>query len=189
MKFRCPRTPCLLAVLIVLGAGRPASAARALTATVEVDGRIVLQTFYTDDGLQPPERVWRLLGREPGHATTAAIPADAADPSRAALRGDLVVRIRHVDRTIVEAKASELTLVRAEPSGDRWFLPGEEVERVAHANGIPRPSPLALSERETMLAVLWGGGATLVVVLALTTLWRVRRRRQAGRTSAQERVG
>ncbi|RDJ93186.1 hypothetical protein B4Q13_23650 [Lacticaseibacillus rhamnosus] len=37
----------------------------------------------------------------------------------------------------LEAKAAEITLIRADPSSDQWFLPAEEVERLAQANGIP----------------------------------------------------
>src|SRR5688572_2999138 len=88
----------LLVAAAVLGAGTTASAARLLTATVELDGRVVLRTHYADDARPPAGLVWRYLGREPGFAAVAAVPADPADPLRAALRGDVVVRVLHGER-------------------------------------------------------------------------------------------
>jgi hypothetical protein len=95
------------------------------------------------------------------------------------LRGALVIRLQHVDRVIVEAKAAELTLIRADPSGDQWFLATEEVERLAQANGIPdEPPPTPVQRASTWHGL--GVAAAVVLVLFLSIgvwlLLRTRRR-------------
>jgi hypothetical protein len=55
---------CAVLFIAALSADKTASAARLLTATVQWDGRRVLQTAYSDDGTAPPEIVWRYLARE-----------------------------------------------------------------------------------------------------------------------------
>jgi hypothetical protein len=164
-------------------ANGPAHAARLLGATVELDGRVVLSTAYEDDSNPYPERVWRYLGREPLWADVSEVSADPANPARANLRGPLLIRIRHTTSPIVESTASELTLVRKETTGDRWFLPEGEVERIAQANGIPRPALLALSEGESWRIAFVGGGLVLITGLGLFAVWRVgaSRRAAAGR--------
>ena len=133
----------LLALLAAAAlADESAFAARLLTATVEVDGQLVLQTAYSDSGTEKPATVWRYLAGEPGWAETAKIQADEAEPQRARLKGNIVIRIQHVDRQIVQANASELELVRIGLPGDRWFLPETEVERLAAASGISPPPVL-----------------------------------------------
>src|SRR5262245_13760250 len=130
----------LLTTSLWLAMTNPASAARLLTATIKLNGQTVLQATYPDNdywGAPPAATVWRYLGKEPMSVEKAQIQADAADPLQATLRGDLVIRILHVDRLIVEAKATEVTLIRTSPASDKWILPAEEVERLAQANGIP----------------------------------------------------
>jgi hypothetical protein len=116
--------------------GTSTFAARLLSATVELNGQMVLRTAYEDDDFwgSPPgaATVWRYLGKERLWVEKEAqVCAGAAHPLRAKLRGTLIIRLQHVDRLIVEAKAAELTLIRADPSSDKWFLPAEEVERLA----------------------------------------------------------
>jgi hypothetical protein len=171
----------LLGVWLWLAMGNSAFAARLLSATVELNGQTVLHSQYQDDDFwgAPPgaATVWRYLGKEPLWVEKGAqLHADAADPLRAKLRGNLVIRLQHVDRLIVEAKAADLTLIRAGPSSDKWFLPAEEVERLAQANGIPAlPSP-GLFERPST----WVGLSIVAVVLVMSiSTWLLIRRRRS----------
>jgi hypothetical protein len=76
---------------------------------------------------------------------------------------------------IVEAKATELTLIRADPSGDQWFIPVEEVERLAQANGIPGvPSPSLFHGASTQLGVSVAA-AVVVVIIGAWLFLRARR--------------
>jgi len=167
-----------LAVLVWLAMCNPASAARLLTATVKLNGQTVLQSTYPDNdywGAPPAATVWRYLGKEPMSVEKATrIEADAADPLRAKLRGDLLIRILHVGRLIVEAKADELTLVRTDPESDKWFLPADEVERLAQANRIPDVPSLSLFEP----AIAWIGFGILVVLVVSAGAWLLIRKRR-----------
>ena len=171
----------VLGVWLWLAMGSSAFAARLLSAIVQLNGQTVLQSAYQDNDFwgAPPAAatVWRYLGKEPLWVGKGAqVQADAADPLRAKLWGNLVIRVRHVDRLIVEAKAAELTLIRAAPSSDKWFLPAEEVERLAQANGIPAAPSLTLLGR----AGTWLGLsiAAVVLVVSLSAWLLIRRRRQ-----------
>jgi hypothetical protein len=166
----------LLAVWLWLALGSSAFAARLLGATVQLNGQTVLQSKYQDDDFWGAPTVWRYLGKEPLLVEKGAqVQADVADPLRAKLRGSLVIRIQHVDRLIVEAKAGELTLIRADPSSDKWFLPAEEVERLAQANSIPAVPSLTLFERTST----WFGLSIAAVVLVVSiSAWLSRRRRE-----------
>jgi hypothetical protein len=165
----------LLAAGLWLSLQGSAFAARLVTAVVQLDGQTVLRSTYQDDDFwgTPPgaATVWRYLGQEPMWVEKGGqVTADAAEPAQAKLKGSLVIRLQHVDRLIVEAKAAELTLTRADPSSDKWFLPAEEVERLAQANGIPAVPSLTLLER----ASTWLGLSIAAVVLVVSTcawLW------------------
>jgi hypothetical protein len=95
---------------------------------------------------------------------------------QAKLRGFVIIRLQHGDRLIVEAKAAELTLIRAAPSSDNWSVPAEEVERLAQANGIPAvPSPTFFERASKRLGL---GIATVVLVVSVSVWPLIRRRRQ-----------
>jgi hypothetical protein len=79
------------------------------------------------------------------------------------LSGNIVIRILHVDRPIVQATATELELTRIGSPGDRWFLPESEVERIAAANGIPVPPAFRLLEGGMLIALLAGLAAIAMV--------------------------
>lgn len=177
----------LLAVWLWLAMDSSAFAARLLSATFQQNGQTVLMTKYQDDDMwgAPPgaATVWRYLGKKPLWVEEGAtIQADAADPLQAKLRGALVIRLQHVDRVIVEAKAAELTLIRADPSGDQWFLAVEEVERLARANGIPDvPSPTPFQRASTWLGLGVAVAVVFMVVVVVVgigawVLLRARRR-------------
>jgi hypothetical protein len=181
------RTFCLSALAAIAGATVPceaALAARLLQATVEVDGQLVLQTSYTDSGAEKRETVWRYFGKEPGWAETAKIQPDEADPQRAHLKGNIVIRIQHVDRPIVQANVSELELMRIGSPGDRWFLPESEVERIAAASGIPAPPALRSSDGGLLIALL-AGLATMAMIGGLL-VWAVWTRKPAAPRAAGE---
>jgi hypothetical protein len=124
--------------------------------------------------------VWRYLGKKPLWVEAGAkIQADADDPLQAKLRGALVIRLQHVDRVIVEAKAAELTLIRADSSGEQWFLATEEVERLAQANGIPDvPSPAPFQRASTWLWLCVAAAVVLVMVLSISAWLLLRTRRR-----------
>jgi hypothetical protein len=158
----------LLALLAAAALGdESAFAARLLTAEVEVDGKLVLRTSYADDGTANRSAVWRYLGREPGMAETAKIQPDEANPDRARLTGNIAIRIHHGGGSVVLAKATELQLVRIGSPNDRWYLPADEVERIAAANGIPRNAPMGAPAATFWLAIV---ALLAVLVLALVLL-------------------
>ncbi len=90
------------------------------------------------------------------------ISVDRADPLKAKLRGHVVIRIQHVDRLIIARETSELRLIRTTPSSERWFVPAEEVERVA--KGLPPPNDPRL-----LLSVV----LVLVTVIAAWLMYRM----------------
>ena len=154
--------------------------ARLLTAIVQLDGQTVLSSKYQDDdfwGHPPgPAIVWRYLGKEPMWTEEPMrITADAAEPLQAKLKASLVIRVQHVDHLIVQAKASELTLIRTDISSDRWFLPPEDVERLAQANGIPGlRSPSHVQPTRTSL----GPSIVAIALVGSISAWLLIRRRQ-----------
>lgn len=165
----------LLAIVLGLTMSPSALAARLLKATVVLDGKVVMHSAYTDnDWVQNEDAAtaWRYLGKEPEWVENEVlVRPEAADPLQAKLRGSLVIRIQHTDCRIVEGKATELALIRTGRSSTKWFLPGEEVERLAQANGIPSvPSPPSLFERVgVLLAIL----AAVWATVACVSVWLV----------------
>src|SRR5262249_5957999 len=143
--------------------------------------RVVLCSYYQDDGYPGAVVVWRYLAKPPLSVEKGSqVKASPVDALETKLQGPLLVRIQHVDRVLVEARASELTLMRTDPSGDKWFLPWEEVERLAQANGIPSVPEPASWERQTVRFAVIGAGVVVVAALAGWLLFRARQIR-AGR--------
>ena len=185
LHFRRKVGVALLALLIAAAlSGESAYAARLLKAEVEVDGQIVLQTAYSDSGREKPATVWRYLAGEPGWAETAKIVADEADPQRARLKGNIVIRIQHGGSPVVQATASELELMRIGSPGDRWFLPEAELERVAAANGIQPPLARRIPDGGMLIALVAGMAA--MVTIAGVLAWIVWPRK---RVAAREASG
>jgi hypothetical protein len=157
----------LAAAAFSLVACQSAWAARLLKAEIEVDGKVVLQTAYSDRGTESPATVWRYLGDEPGWADTAMIQPNESDPQRARLVGNIVIRVQHGGSPLVEARASELELIRVGSPNDRWYLPEAEVERIAAANGIGPPSN---SSKSPLHVGMWLAVGGTVVILGLVVL-------------------
>lgn len=180
MRMRSHCAVNLLAVWLWVSMDSSAFGARLLSATVQLDGQTVLQTSYQDDDMwsAPPgaATVWRYLSKKPLSAEKVVqLEVDNSKPLQAKLQGTLVIRMQHVNRVIVEAKATELTLIRADPASDQWYLPVDEVERLAQANGIPGlPSATLFQFASTWLGLT--AAAAVVVSLAAWLLLRARQR-------------
>jgi hypothetical protein len=72
------------------------------------------------------------------------------------------------------AKSAELRLIRADSSSDKWFLPAEEVERLAQANGISAvPSVMGFEHARTCL-----GPSIAAVVVVTISAWLISKRRR-----------
>ena len=173
MRIRPPSTAVFLTLALWPLVGSSALAARLLRATVELDGDVVLQSTYTSPDTSAAATVWRYLSGESSRTEASPkVEADLDNPLRADLQGAIVISVRHVDRVIVEAKASQLTLIRAQPTSDNWFLPQEEVERLAQANGIPDP-PFVDPSMFELLWWFWPLAVPCLIIAAVLvmTLW------------------
>jgi hypothetical protein len=118
---------------VLLAAAATAHAARLLQFTIELDGKVILHTLYQDSGRPDAPAVWGYWGKAPITAVEkdTSVKPDAEDAKTATLKGDLRLRIQHVDRVIAEARVESLRLIRQDAADDRWFLPREEVQRTA----------------------------------------------------------
>jgi hypothetical protein len=118
------------------------SAARLLDVYVELDGKVVVHTYYDDGGRANAASVWRYLKDPPimvdGDAT--AVQANPDNPLRASLRGELLLKIQHKTRVIAQSRLSTVELCRADEQTQQWFLPEAEVERTASAARLDPPS-------------------------------------------------
>ena len=176
------------AVLWALGSvlffAQPASAARLLKVYIELDGNVIVHTFYEDGGRADAARVWRYLQDPPimVNDDVTAVQADPDNPLHATLEGDLQIRIQHKTGVIAQARLSTLMLRRADEQTQQWFLPVAEVERTAGAAGLGPPSTPWRKVR--LPAGLWPIVAllTLIVVgvLVATALFFSRRPREQG---------
>jgi len=126
-----------LLALVLLVAGQ-AHGARLLKAYFDVDGKAVLLTYYDDNGRAGPAKVWRYLGEQPILVAKepGGVAPDAENPKTAVLAGKVRIRVQHTDRIIVEATVERVRLVRKDATTRKWFLPADEVERIAKAAGI-----------------------------------------------------
>jgi hypothetical protein len=162
------------AVITIIGGGlfllgTPADAARLLAATVERDGRVVLQTMFQDTGREDVGTVWTYLDGA-AFEPVGDVPADPADPRSATLTGD--VRLVIAGARGAAAAVSELRLVRAAADEPRWRLAPGEVARTAAAAGITRPQvgwwPVAASAAGA--AALLAGAVWLARLLRRSTV-------------------
>jgi hypothetical protein len=150
----------------LLLSGNSAYAARLINVRFESGDRVLLETYYQDDGLPGLATIWRYLGRKPIMAEASElVAATAPDPLRAELTGGVIIRVMHAGRLIAQAKVDGLTLKRENTSNAHWFLPGDEVERTARIAGLG-PAPAN---------IVWPWWITLaltgIALLSLSLLW------------------
>lgn len=134
--------PFVLAGFLLLSFEQTALAARAIRLEILLEGEVVASGLYTAGDRTPPEVVWRYLKEPPGFISEEdqKIKADESNPLRAALTGNIEVRLRHVERVLASAKVTHLSLVRPEEARSNWHLPEAEVERLAQIAGLPTPA-------------------------------------------------
>jgi hypothetical protein len=98
---------------------------RLLTIQIEHNGRPAFEGTRGVPDNMPVNRMWDVLDDVPFTANTE-------QPHTNELSGDVVVRIKHVDRELASAKLEQLTL---RPDADRlsWSLDQDETERIKQA--------------------------------------------------------
>ncbi len=165
--LRCSAVCCILA--FVLGALRPASAARLLDVYVEQDGKVVLHTYYEDGGRADAATVWRYLSKPPimVDEDSTSLEASSEQPLRLNLKGKLELRIEHAKRVIVRTELSELELRRANQQTPEWFLSEAEVERTAFIAGLGPPGPPVTQFFDGYVAAI---AASLLILFACVVL-------------------
>ena len=115
----------ILALGVLLVCGQPALAARLIGFTVSIDGKVVLEANWGDDGDMQGDFVWRQLKEAALWPFKGyKVEADGDDPLRATLKGKVIVQSIYSGR----AEVSELKLVR-EKDNARWKIAPAEVER------------------------------------------------------------
>lgn len=124
----------LLAGLLTLCCTESAYAARLLRYTIEVNGQMMFDTIHTDNGLAKPAEVWSYL-RTTSFKAAGKLPGEPG-AVQVKLQGTVVIRAMHVDRTLAEAKVTELTLTRPSDTSTEWSLSPEEVVRTAGIAGL-----------------------------------------------------
>jgi hypothetical protein len=172
----------LAALLVaIFGSYSPASAARLNAVKFEHDGKLVLTTYYSDNGHPPAAEVWQGLGASPNMADEekATVAASPDDSLKARLTGNIVISIKN---TGTRVQVNELKLVRDDATKQEWYLPAEELERTARMAGFVDNSPHEDSAAAPPAADPWAAKllpplAILFVVIALFAALRVGRRK------------
>lgn len=163
----------VFAVAMLCFVSPSAHAARLLEFTIEVDGKPVLRGIASDDGREEVRVVWGYLHRvEFELEKDAKIEINALD--EAVLRGNVVVRIRHAQQTLSEARLMNLQLVRKDPNATRWMLPAAEVARATQAAGFPYMPPPTKANRFAwwVLPMLGLVTSILLLIAAGLRVWR-----------------
>jgi LPXTG-motif cell wall-anchored protein len=129
----------IVTVVLSTASASPAAAARLLTATIAVNGETMLESAYVDDGHADAAEVWSYVAQNPLWVEVAPAKTDRSlDESRIDYKGAITIRVNQADYTIVEAKTDHAAIVRDSESGDRWYVPVEELDRIAAENGLPQ---------------------------------------------------
>ncbi len=97
---------------------------RLLTVQIELDGQVVLEGIRGVPDNMPVDEMWDVLGE-------VAFAAKGGPPS-GDLEGEVVVRIKHVDRELASANLKNLKLTPND-AGSEWSLPQGQVERIKQA--------------------------------------------------------
>ncbi len=167
-----------------LGGTGSAQAARLVRLTVEVNGQTVLESHYTDDGLEDAATVWSYFRTTSLKAEAKAkLPVEPSDALSMKLQGNVVVKAVHAGRTIAEAKLTELSLNRRDGASTEWSLTPEEVERTARAAGltVQAASPVAETKPwQNWLRIL---SFIILLLIGVSLVAQTRKRREKGNPS------
>lgn len=127
----------VLTALIFFCSTPSAHAARLLRYTIEVNGTTFYSAIYADEGLGKPAEVWsylQLISFTPD--PNARYVIEDTRPMQIKLAGNIVLRASHTNRSIAEAKLSELTLIQGDAKWNEWKLSMEEIERSGSVAGL-----------------------------------------------------
>lgn len=131
-----PTRTLFLSLTIAALFATPALAARANTAEVLVDGKVVWRTIITSRGNTPIEAVWPKLANHKRALKAGAPAPDPADAKTFALKGKITLRISHGARVLGQADLDHLVLMRDDATQTQWSIPVSEVRRAAKVAGI-----------------------------------------------------
>jgi hypothetical protein len=98
---------------------------RLLTIQIELDGQVVFEGRRGVPDNMAVDKMWDVLADVSFKAKTEQQPPDE-------INGDVVVRIKHVDRELTSAKLKTLSL-RPGVNDSTWSLGKDEAERVKRA--------------------------------------------------------
>lgn len=135
MCHRSSISALVLAVPLFLGHTAPARAAKAIEASIEQNGKVILQGVYTGGDRADAAEIWEDLSLAWLKALQE-IPADPADSQQATLTGDIRILVSWGRNPIASAQMDKLRLVRVSGTNDQWQIPRDEVERAAKAAGL-----------------------------------------------------
>jgi hypothetical protein len=153
-----------LALPLLLFLPAPASAARLLNFSVELNGQKVLAAIDSDDGLADPGTIWSRLHQKMLTAENGPqFPIKVDDPLHCQLEGNIVIRATHAGKVLAEAKVSELQLVRTDAASNLWSLSPDAVVRTAQAAGL-KALPTGEKGIEPRLLVLIGLSGVVLLI-------------------------
>ncbi len=165
-----PRLPFLVAPVLtgflLLCITPSAHAARLLRYTIEVNGTTLFTAIFADEGLSKPAEVWsylQLISFTPD--PTARYAVDDTRPMQVKLAGNIIIRASHTNRSIAEAKLTELTLTQGDAKWNEWKLNMEEIVRSASVAGLGILPPIA--GLSTTQWYWYLGGIVLIVGVVL----------------------
>ena len=98
---------------------------RLLTIQIEVDGKVMFEGIRGVPDTMAVNDMWDVLSDVSFEARTDQAPS-------AELNGNVIVRIKHVDRELATAQLNTLSL-QSDPSGSKWVIGKDESERIKQA--------------------------------------------------------
>jgi len=143
MSTRVWRGVVVVALLVPAIYPSEAAAGRVLGFTIRLDGKDYLFGSAGDKGDASPPDVWRRLSvTELAPVDGAEVKADADDPLRATLRGNIAIDVTYGGK----ASVKELHLVRKSPTAIGWTVDSRDVDEIAKEIGLPESSAAADTE-------------------------------------------
>ena len=159
------------AAVVVLFCLQPAFAMRLARYHVLLDGKLVLEAHWGDNG-GDADKIWLTLKRLDFQPVRGfKVEAESSDPLRATLKGKVVVEELYGGR----AECAELPLVRGK-ADDTWAIAPAEIDRTLKA----RHKPLRFSISVNGKPVLWSDLGTLTGSAGddSISLWRSLKRQE-----------